>query len=195
MNLEDFAQRARDYCSWMEPFLDGVDVSAADLRNLLPIAEQLLDGLVQLADMPNAAELESDGLVEGSPRAPTIRFTNDVLSTLYLAPDRDLTRWREHAKSRSIVAPSYQWVRYETLPEGGSIGDLSDDLACIYTDLARGLAYWERGFATDAQFEWKTLISHTGRHLVDAVCALRSQPLNCSPLRPLELSKRSGKDG
>jgi hypothetical protein len=57
-----------------------------------------------------------------------------------------------------------------TEPVGGS---LSDDVLDVYSDVRRGLWFWERGDEVDAIWEWRFLLeAHWGDHAVDALRAL-----------------------
>jgi hypothetical protein len=68
------------------------------------------------------------------------------------------------------------------------VGDLADDLADIYRDLADGLAKWRRGEREGAAWAWQFQFAcHWGEHLTSALRALHAlafdEGLGPPPLR------------
>ena len=63
-------------------------------------------------------------------------------------------------------------------------GDLADDLADIYRDLLDGLELYDRGFLSDAQWQWAFgFRAHWGKHAVSALAALHEWATTSGALR------------
>lgn len=68
----------------------------------------------------------------------------------------------------------YYWNAFDPFETGGGgLGDLSDDIGDIYSDLKRGLASYEEGDTNAAIWEWRFGFEfHWGVHAVDALRVL-----------------------
>lgn len=112
----------------------------------------------------------------------------------------DLTLWlmKMYALSSSLLLPEdtddheeeYEYVVLRfTAPDAGAYweiydpyicdepvcGSLVDDISSIYNDIRKGILLYEKGFLSDAQWEWKwSFENHWKFHAVDAIRALNS---------------------
>lgn len=63
----------------------------------------------------------------------------------------------------------------ELPPEESSVGDVADDIADIYVDVARGLAEYEAGRRAEAHWQWAFHFRiHWGAHATSAASALHA---------------------
>jgi hypothetical protein len=80
------------------------------------------------------------------------------------------------ALSKKLLAFDYYrevFDPYAGESEKPVVGSLSDDLADIYGELAKGLACWDAGNRSGAMWEWRFgFQTHWGEHLTGAMRAL-----------------------
>ena len=180
-----FAVLAEEYCSFFEswssqardPFLREAH------RRLSPLysaALQLPDVCSDPPEDSSAIEEEEDGSDYFTPSTPDPdRISHDEWMTTFRALAKHLG---DRGRYLQMFAP-YKLDDRE--PVGGN---LADDLADIYRDLADGLAKWRRGERESAAWEWQFHFAcHWGDHLTSALRALHAlafdEGLGPPPLR------------
>jgi len=84
--------------------------------------------------------------------------------------------WRRIAKRASQLPLGYYGEVFDATvlpPEDPVIGDLSDDFADIYRDVATGLRLFDLGRKAEARWEWSfNFAVHWGEHATGAIRAL-----------------------
>jgi Domain of unknown function (DUF5063) len=147
--LSDFAYEAQRYCDWARN-PSGEDAGAREA--LLRVSSLYLSGLYLSADWHSS--LEPDPLPDSVSKA----------------------EWqRVYAASAALPFQYYSEISnpLEVPPEEAGVGDLADDIADIYRDIAEGLRLYEAGHPREALWQWIfNLTYHWGAHATSAMRAL-----------------------
>jgi hypothetical protein len=150
--VERFAALAARYARWCESPHDDVppaEFQAEILRNVAGLYEAAL----YLPDLEYAEAPE--------PPAPRPEKRIVIQANFPVLPFRDY--WEVFAPSKT--AETHAAVR----------GDLLDDIADLYFDIAPGLWLFQRGHVTSAVFAWRFAFGiHWGRHALSMMRALHS---------------------
>jgi hypothetical protein len=142
-----FIEAARAYCEW-------VDSTPREAEDEARLALRLLSRLYHEALLLPRGDCGED--IEGQ------RISHEV--------------WRQ--KHRRFSSMPFQYYRAYHKPtdlddEESVVGDLADDLADIYRDLADGLSLYDGGHVVEALWEFRqSFRNHWGCHTVSAVNAL-----------------------
>ena len=132
--------------------------------------------------------------VEGEPLSPDaeVRAARKLLAELYAAAlalpsevefeggpeaERESRRGEVFARLESLPVSFYGVCLdpMASVPQELGIGDVTDDLADIYSDLRRGLALYREGRPGDAAWEWSFhFSSHWGAHVIGALGAIQA---------------------
>ena len=146
--IDRFAAEAGRFERWL---LDGVDRDAAAAREALM---RLLALYRASLDLPSADEV-GDG--HGAERVSDADYQRAVAAASRLP----LSLYREVFNPAGLE------------DEESVVGDITDDLADIYSDVASGLRAYEKGDRAVANWEWSFhLHAHWGAHATSAIRAL-----------------------
>jgi uncharacterized protein DUF5063 len=147
-SIAAFAAIAERYCAWVE----GEPLSPeAEVRAVRRLLAELYAGALAL---PSEVEFE------GGPDAP-----------------RESRRGEVFARLESLPVSFYGVCLdpMATVPQELGIGDVTDDLADIYSDLRRGLGLYRAGRPGDAAWDWSfNFGAHWGDHLIGALAAIHA---------------------
>jgi len=147
--LSDFAHEAQRFCDWAQNPL-GDDAGAREA--LLRVSSLYLAGLHLSGDWQ--ASLEPEPLPDSVSKQ----------------------EWqRVYAASATLPFQYYSEISnpLEVPPEDAGVGDLADDIADIYRDVAEGLRLYEAGHPREALWQWVfNLTYHWGAHATSAMRAL-----------------------
>ncbi len=149
LTAERFSREARRFVDW-------ADGSASDEELMAPVALRRMVALYAAAlELPQPW---SEGVSAGHTPSPALA--------------ERLNAVRERATA--IPLQHYSEIFSPLLPlEAPVVGDLADDLADIYRDLAAGLALYEAGSVEDALWHWGFNFQiHWGEHASSAIRAL-----------------------
>ncbi|MEO1368159.1 MAG: DUF5063 domain-containing protein [Acidobacteriota bacterium] len=145
----DFAAVVREFCAWADS-APGAPKAEADMALRLLLRLHLL-----------ALDLRD---VDADERAPEPELTHDD--------------WKAaHARFGSLPFQYYATLHDPHEDITGTdvqLGDIADDLADIYIDLAGGLSLEDAGHSNAAEWHWRYLFwHHWGRHASAAIRALQ----------------------
>ena len=145
-----FVEAARFYCAWAEA--DPQD-AWTEVLQALRILSAVQHSALALSREPAAAHAE--------------------------APERDLPDGAGAKKARRFASLPFQYYQGfsdpANLDQESGIGDLREDLAEVWSDLATGFLHWDRGEVIDAVFHWTiTFQGHWGRHASEAMWTLHA---------------------
>jgi hypothetical protein len=147
--LEEFANEARRFVHWAAGKTDEPMEVGAALRRIVALYFAALHLPVPYPDSVSTRREES-------------RVDQDEWNLIY-------------ARASTLPFKNYGEVfnPISVPPEEPSVGDIADDIADIYRDVASGLRLYEGGNAVDARWEWSFNFQyHWGRHACSAIRAL-----------------------
>lgn len=146
--IEAFAKYADKFCSWTESLQKNDTINLDEL--LILLSEMLNTAL--LLPIIDAESVDED----------TERLTHDEWTTI-------------HKKISSLPFQYYYEIfdPHDFEDKEPVTGDLHDDLADIYRDIKPGVILYQKGFISDAAFEWKLSFgTHWGEHILSAMRAI-----------------------
>ncbi len=155
--LENFAEKARAFCNWLEG-------EFANPLNELAKAERLLTEIhLAILSLP-----ESNAIWEEVEDLANVESDTETEEAL----------WEKcRNKLQNLPVDGY-WEIFDAskIEDDKPVFALvSDDLSDVYRDLRKGLILYDQGMFAEAFWEWRLLFQiHWGNHLVGAQKAIRN---------------------
>ena len=148
--VQAFSVEARIFCSWAVNIEEGEPGAASALRRIVA----LYDAALRLPKPRTGSTTDSPTLVGGEERE-VVRIACARLPLQYYSELFD-----------PLPVPA---------TEEAVIGDLADDIADIFSDVLKGLRYFDEGRMPDAAWEWAFgFQTHWGRHASGAIRTLHA---------------------